>query len=796
MVVSLLLSACKPSDTAAPTATVNAIPTVTNVVVRTTPQPIPADGVIDDFEGASTAWVAGQPPQVSDSSASGVAPATAHATRGRQALQLSFAPANQNRAVFYVERGLDLAGAQDLEFDLYNADGAAAAVSLALSTGPDDAWHESPPVDLKPGANGLHFDLTASTFKTAAAQWKYEAALGTPNDARQLSIVVYPYRAGSVFVDKLIARVAPADRSSAIPAPAGPTAIAIQAPQGPAYEYSPLEFRIATPVSATNPFDPRQVDMELRITSPSGAEIKVPAFYDQEYDLATRQPVGAPSWLARFTPPQEGVWRAEATVRTPALELTSQPVTLQVKPAVARGFVRISPDNPRYLAFDNGEAFMPVGLNLGWWQQDALQDYARWFDALQRNGANVARIWMAPWAFGIETTDLGLGRYRLDRAWLLDQVFRMAEQRGIYIILVLLNHGAFNVIVNPEWVSNPYNAEQGGPDQKPEDFATDARSRQLFQQRLRYIAARWGYSPNLLAWEWWNEVDLTPLGSPDLLNPWLREMTAYLRPLDPARHLTSISFARSSLFGYTLTTDARTYALPEIDLMQRHAYSTIDPLRGMPADYRELAAVAPKPVLYTEFGSAASGETVSPYDPEGIHFHDGLWASAFSGFASTALYWWWDVYIEPNGYWDHLKGLSRFLAAEDLGTMAPLSATVSGAQALALRSDTRALVWLRDRQYSLEGSESAYRQAMLAGKDVAQWRYEPALVATATLTLTGLHDGAYQVRWYDPRSGDRSGDRSGGLFDEQTATARSGNLILAAPPFRRDLAIKLVRMTP
>ena len=86
---------------------------------------------------------------------------------------------------------------------------------------------------------------------------------------------------------------------------------------------------------------------------------------------------------------------------------------------------------------------------------------------------------MSAWAFGIEWKDTGLGDYsgRMKQAWLLDQVFKLAEQRGVYIMLTLLNHGAFSTSVNPEWNDNPYNAANGGPLKEPRLFVRNAQAR-------------------------------------------------------------------------------------------------------------------------------------------------------------------------------------------------------------------------------------------------------------------------------------------------------------------------------
>jgi hypothetical protein len=143
--------------------------------------------------------------------------------------------------------------------------------------------------------------------------------------------------------------------------------------------------------------------------------------------------------------------------------------------------------------------------------------YTQWFKAASAAGVNVARVWMAAWDMGIEWADTGLGDYskRLDRAWALDQVFAIGEKYGVNIDLVLLNHGAFSESTNPEFFSSPYNSSNGGPISDPAKFVTDPTSIKFWHQRLRYIAARWGAEPNLFSWEWWNEVNFTPLIRPN-----------------------------------------------------------------------------------------------------------------------------------------------------------------------------------------------------------------------------------------------------------------------------------------
>ncbi len=542
-----------------------------------------------------------------------------------------------------------------------------------------------------------------------------------------------------------------------------------------------LEFDLITTAQFDNPFDPNQIEMNVRFTPPHGASFEVPAFF---YSYGAQQ-----GWKARFTPFMEGAWRAQPVLREP-VAFEGEPVTFQVLPPLpgARGFLRVDPRNPRYLSFDDGTPFFAIGLNLAWWKDDPIEDYRRWFDALQANGANAARIWMAPQSFSLEWKDTPLGDYtaRMDRTYYLDQVFEMAEARGIYIQLTLMDYSQFSLDVYPLWHDNPYNAANGGPCARPRDFATDPVARALFEQRLRYIAARWAYSTHLLAWEWWNEVNFTEMVDTALLKPWIEAMTAVLRAHDPYRHLTTTS--------YSVPGDPHIWNMPEIDLVQRHEYIGEDarwfkPVEGGRALFRHMKDIALKPVIIGEFAATFTYEKPNALARDGIQFHNGLWAAAFNGFASTAMYWWWDTLVEPANLWVHYRGLSTFLHDEDLARYAPTPVTVTperDAIALGLRAPDRILVWLRNRDYNMD--EGAYQYGIQIATGQAQehtFRFEPRRLDGVTLTLEGLGEGGHRVQWFDTVSGE--------LLLESDVVASNGYLALAAPPFNRDLAVKIRR---
>jgi hypothetical protein len=246
----------------------------------------------------------------------------------------------------------------------------------------------------------------------------------------------------------------------------------------------------------------------------------------------------------------------------------------------------------------------------------------------------------------------GLGRYSLDNAWRIDTLLNLAQQHGVYLMLCLGYHGELqeqhDFFGSEAWVASPYNAAHGGPCAAPADFWTNEAARQLYRRKLRYFVARWGYSPQIAAWEFWNEVNAPA--------PWVQEMARALREMDANRHLITTTYGNDAV-----------WQLPEIDFTQTHHYgdsgSIPDSAEPLSALCRDHTARFGKPHLIGEFGidwRTYDGK----YDPDGlgVNFHHGLWASALSGGMGGAMIWYWDGYVEPRNLYYHLTALKKFAA--------------------------------------------------------------------------------------------------------------------------------------
>ena len=185
-------------------------------------------------------------------------------------------------------------------------------------------------------------------------------------------------------------------------------------------QHHKIEFLIEGETVGENPYDPDEIDLRLQITSPRGRSLSIPAFYYQAFERERKTlgrrpsewlyPVGKAQWRARFAPTEPGEYRCVATLRDRAGEAKSPPVTFTCRAARGRGYVRVSRRDPRYLEFDDGTPFFPVGQNVAF-VRDTYQT-AEMFDRLVRSGVNCVRVWACceDWAMAIEARRSAWGR--------------------------------------------------------------------------------------------------------------------------------------------------------------------------------------------------------------------------------------------------------------------------------------------------------------------------------------------------------------------------------------------------
>ncbi|HVE16036.1 MAG TPA: glycoside hydrolase family 2 TIM barrel-domain containing protein [Chthoniobacterales bacterium] len=106
----------------------------------------------------------------------------------------------------------------------------------------------------------------------------------------------------------------------------------------------------------------------------------------------------------------------------------------------------------------------------------------------------------------------------------VEELCEDAESEGVRLILPLENHW-------PDFGGAPRRLEELGITGPVEEFYRGPEARALYQQRSAEIILRHRGSPAILAWELANE----PRCDRDVLVDWAREMSAWVKSLDPER---------------------------------------------------------------------------------------------------------------------------------------------------------------------------------------------------------------------------------------------------------------------
>ncbi len=568
-------------------------------------------------------------------------------------------------------------------------------------------------------------------------------------------------------------------------------------------------FEAVLPVDAAgeNPFDPEAVDVVAEFRTPQGEILRTPAFVYRPYaqseagDGSERLAQDGPlEWRVRFTPGEPGDWAWRWLHRSRGQRVAEadwKPLAVAASEDPRRhGFLRVSPDDPRYLRFDDGAPIFAVGENLAWYDGRGSFAYDDWLAKLAAEGVTYVRLWMPSWAMGLVYAPAELFDWsaRLERAWQLDRVLATAERHGIYVMLSVQNHGPFELggFFGSEWDTNLYNTANGGPLSHPSEVFADPVARQAYRNYLRYVVARWGYAPHVLGFELWNEADLVeqPADFAEVV-AWHREMARELRGLDPNRHLVSTSTSDELMMfkwwldqtlgdNYPLSFEP-VWALPEIDFTQVHAYQIgslqlkVPVHRAFP-DLVDRMRLYGKPVLVAEAGVDFQGpaETLQA-DPQGEGFHDILWAGIFAGGFGTSMPWWWDNVVDPEDRYFHFGAIAAFVEGvafdrEGFARRAlPVDAPGRDVVAHVLAGRTTLLAWLKNADHEY-------------------WHPDRAPVEGARLTLPALPEPPGEIwrgRWLDPWTGE--------TLDELILEAGGGEPVVEVPTFSRDAALRLER---
>ena len=518
-----------------------------------------------------------------------------------------------------------------------------------------------------------------------------------------------------------------------------------------------------------NVYDPDNVALDMEATSSTGVELAIPGFYYVPYSWNSDGHLGSQSgqgtWRLRFTPTLSGTWDLVITLKQNGQVTDSVSGYINVRQSSdTRGTLKVEPVRRQNFVFQNGQAYIPIGENIGWSvpvsDNNASATYFNGIiDKIADNGGNFARLWLCSWNLAFigsqaAPNDLSLG---MGNVAMFGKIVQNLAEENVYVSLCIYQSDSFKS-GNDNWTGCAYNAANHGYLTNPADFFKNAQAKKDAKIYLRYIVARYGYSSNIMTWELFNEIDGAD-GSESIKTSWCSEMTQYLRSIDPYEHMVSNSAAN---YPYSLPLNAI------FDFVQFHRYNYGD-IKNLAALQKTTWNQLQKPVLIGEAGILMDG--VSVLDNDFVNFHQQNWIGVMGGGAGTCVNWFWEQLAPLNGYRDYTP-LSRFAAKipwtdPDLQMVDTANMTLGSSQLQAegYRNSDYAYLWIWDSQYTH------------INKQITNFNNVSVSIS--------IENGSYNVEWFDTWTGS--------VISTSTISVTDGTANITTPAWSKDIAVSITK---
>jgi hypothetical protein len=479
-------------------------------------------------------------------------------------------------------------------------------------------------------------------------------------------------------------------------------------------EYEKAEWKIDLTAPFSNPYDQREISLDMVLTAPSGAPVVLPCYFEEGDSTLSH-------WKARFAPQEKGNYSYVFRLNVRRRVAESETAVVTAGAGVKHGFLH--KNNYYTFKFDDGQPFRGIGENVAWesrsfenpkWTYDYL------LPALSKNGANFFRTWSCPWNLPLEWKRSGNPkRYKDSDQYFhaggirrMEELLHLADSLGLYIMLTLdMNSG--------NWNNSPYNQANGGPVKTWADFFSSTAAMERYKDKLRYVVARWGYSTNIAAWEFFNEIDNGVFNKSDsILIPhsavthWHDEMSRYLKDVDPYKHLVTTSISHRDITGLN--------SIAYIDFNQKHIYKHTEKI---PAIYPDYIQTYGKPYVVGEFGYRWEDQDPVYAREADFDYKRGLWYGLFSPTPVLPMSWWWELFDDQKmtPYFNAVRDISDRMLAAGKGQFEQVPVQAGLLHAQAVRCGGTYFVYL------LNASDSTIRTGVLldaAGKGSVE-AYDP-----------------------------------------------------------------------
>jgi len=461
------------------------------------------------------------------------------------------------------------------------------------------------------------------------------------------------------------------------------------------YLYERTDFEIGIASAFTNPYDANEIALDMVITSPSAKSLVLACFYVSGTSIAS-------IWNSRFAPQETGIYSYHFSLSklgAPVASSTEKQFT--VNSSAGNGIIH---KNSNWtFTYDSGKPFRGIGENVGWEArsyENQKYRYDYFLPKLAESGVNFFRTWMCAWNLPLEWKTVKDTKFYTNSSKYfnpgaitrMDQLVDLCESLDMHMMLAMVPHGA--LITTAEWNINNYNVANGGPAKTPTEFFTLAASKAKFKNQLRYLVARWGYSPAIGVWEFCNEVDNAVYnGGTTLVIPeaavaqWHTEMSAYLKSIDIYRHPISTSTSHRDIAGMN--------GILDMDFNQSHIYNNT---KAIPSKILSSESTWKKPYVIGEFGYDWDWNNVNEANaPNFIYdLKRGLWYGLFTSTPIVPMTWWWEFFDqhEMTGYYQSVTDVSKQMLQAGNGSFEPTTATAGTLEKYAVKCGQKYYLYL------------------------------------------------------------------------------------------------------
>ncbi|MDI1355367.1 MAG: DUF5060 domain-containing protein [bacterium] len=444
-----------------------------------------------------------------------------------------------------------------------------------------------------------------------------------------------------------------------------------------------------------NPYDFNKIRIDAIFSKSETRHYKREGFYyrqiiiDSIKNTFTQSKSDFP-FRVRFAPPEIGDYTFLLSLNVEGNVLATFSGSLQVVESKKRGFLSLGPyshvmDARRNTFFAMGQAIPFCEYPNSSINPDDFTRQRRYINELADNSGNFFRIRLDPWSNELELEEVGVygsartPKENFERQWHafeLDETFRLAEEKDMYMFITLLgdyhfkSDGSFSL----GWQVNPYRAIE----KISTDFfdVSNGHSLPFYKNKLRYFMARYGYCSNIGVIGLLNETDqLENYGASSEVrsnvNEWLKTIGEYLKdvqfyprplltngyavgPTKPDKGATNSVFDILSTNHYS---NSRRTIKRRHDDLPRHASSMHD---------------LKKPFIFGEIGAGVCSAPNTGHEDwfSDAEFHNGIWStSMYSRAIGNGLYWWdWEQESHLQRENKNIQGINHRLNFRALST--------------------------------------------------------------------------------------------------------------------------------